>query len=159
MWIARIATRSNKRKAHFPSHESRPKLGMCVFTMPHLDKTCITYVLSPLTQTQADADAYNMVTAARAAAQALQIQAEAQAEATRLTAKAEADAVKMKAAADGDVKDRFAQEMELRRIDVERVKSYGNKTIFVPTAEAGNKAGDALAYGMAAGIGSREGRQ
>lgn len=99
------------------------------------------------------------MTAARAAAQALQIQTEAQATATRLTAKAEADAIRLKALADAEVKDRFAQEMELRRIEVERVKSYGNKTIFVPTAEAGNRAGDAMALGLAAGMGGREGNK
>lgn len=109
-------------------------------------------------QTQADADAYSRVAAARAAAQALQIETQAQAEATRLSAKAEADAVKLRALADAEVKDGFAQEMELRRIEVERVKGYGDKTIFVPTADAGSRAGDAMAYGMAAGIGSRQGK-
>ena len=96
--------------------------------------------------------------AARAAAQALQIQTEAQAEATRLNAKAEADAIKLKALADAEVKDRFAQEMELRRIEVERVRSYGNKTIFVPTTEAGSRAGDAMAFGLAASLGGKEGK-
>ncbi|KAF8588595.1 hypothetical protein K439DRAFT_1629599 [Ramaria rubella] len=108
--------------------------------------------------TQADADAYSAVAAARAAAQALQIQTEAQAEATRLTAKAEADAIRLKALADAEVKDRFAQEMELRRVDVERVKSYGNKTIFVPTAEAGNRAADAMVFGLGASLAGKDGR-
>jgi len=108
--------------------------------------------------TQADADAYSAVAAARAAAQALQIQTEAQAEATRLSAKAEADAIRLKALADAEVKDRFAQEMELRRIEVERVRSYGDKTIFVPTAEAGSRAGDAMAFGLATSLGGKEGK-
>jgi len=108
--------------------------------------------------TQSDADAYSAVTAARAAAQALQIQTEAQGDATRLIAKAEADAIRLRALADAEVKDLFAQEMELRRIDVERVRSYGDKTIFVPTAEAGARAGDHMAFGLAAAMGGREGK-
>ncbi|KAF8516339.1 band 7 domain-containing protein [Hysterangium stoloniferum] len=108
--------------------------------------------------TQADSDAYNAVTTARAAAQALQIETEARADATRLIAKAEADAIRLRALADADVKDHFAQEMELRRLDVERVRSYGNKTIFVPTAEAGARAGDHMAFGLAAAMGGKEGK-
>ncbi|EJD52128.1 hypothetical protein AURDEDRAFT_111592 [Auricularia subglabra TFB-10046 SS5] len=103
--------------------------------------------------TAADAQAYSVVTAAKAAAEALQIKAEAEAQATRLAAQADADAVKIKALADTGVTDEFAREMELRRVEVARVAAYGDKTVFVPTAEHGARAGDALAVGMAAGMG------
>lgn len=104
--------------------------------------------------TQSDAEAYSIVTAARAQAQRLQIEAEAQAQATRLAAEAEAEAVRIKAAADALVVDQFAREMELRRMDVSRVKAFGNKTIFVPTEGIGAQAGSTLAMGMAAGMGA-----
>ncbi|KIJ54086.1 hypothetical protein M422DRAFT_25046 [Sphaerobolus stellatus SS14] len=105
--------------------------------------------------TQADADAYSSVTAARAAAEALKISTDAQAAAVRVIAQAEADAVRLRAQADADVSDHFAQEMQLRRIDVEKVKSYGNKAIFVP-AETGARMGEAVALGMAATMGAKQ---
>ncbi|CAL1698843.1 unnamed protein product [Somion occarium] len=104
--------------------------------------------------TKSDADAYSIVAAARAQAQRLQIEAEAQAKATRLAAEAEAEAVKVKAAADAQVTDRFAREMELKRIDVSRVRAFGSRTVFVPTEGIGAQVGNAMAVGMAAGMGA-----
>lgn len=86
----------------------------------------------------------------------MKIQTEAQAEATRLIAKADADAIRLRAEADAQVQDRFAQEMGLRRVDIERVKGYGNKTIFVPTNEGG-RVSDAMFFGLGTSIGARTG--
>jgi len=82
--------------------------------------------------TQADADAYNVVAAAKAAAESTRIAAEAQAEATRLAAKAEADAIRQRALADLEVTDAFAREMEMRRVEVSRVKAFGQKVSIAP---------------------------
>jgi len=114
--------------------------------------------------TQADADAYQALAVARAAAQSTSIAAEAQAEATRVAARAEADAVRLKALADAEVHDVFAREMQLRRMDVQRVKAFGNRTVFVPTRTGGDGAsedggmGQAMAVGLAAGMGAEKGR-
>jgi regulator of protease activity HflC (stomatin/prohibitin superfamily) len=104
--------------------------------------------------TQADAEAYAIVAAAKAQAQRTRIEAEAQAEATKLAAEAEAEATRIKAAADAQVVDQFAREMELRRIEVNKIMAYGNKTIFVPSDGAGSQMGQAMAMGMAAGMGA-----
>ncbi|KAF7440815.1 hypothetical protein PC9H_001163 [Pleurotus ostreatus] len=104
--------------------------------------------------TAADAEAYSVVTAAKAQAQRLKIEAEAQAEATRLAAEADAQAIKTKAEADAQVVDQFAREMELRRMEVARVKAFGSKTIFVPSEAQGSQMGSAMALGMAAGMGA-----
>ncbi|KAG7092232.1 hypothetical protein E1B28_008598 [Marasmius oreades] len=105
--------------------------------------------------TQADAEAYSIVAAAKAGAQRVKIEAEAQAEATKLGAQAEAEAIRIKATADGQVVDQFAREMQLRRLDVRKVQAYGSKTIFVPTEGTGSQMGQTLALGMAAGMGSK----
>jgi regulator of protease activity HflC (stomatin/prohibitin superfamily) len=107
--------------------------------------------------TQADAEAYSIIAAAKAQAQKLRIEAEAQAEATRLTASAEAEAILTKASADAKVVDQYAREMGLRRVDVSRIQAYGSKTIFVPTETgiAGSSIGSAMAMGMAANMGSK----
>ncbi|KAJ8520996.1 hypothetical protein ONZ45_g2256 [Pleurotus djamor] len=104
--------------------------------------------------TAADAEAYSVVTAAKAQAERLKIEAEAQAEATRLAAEADAQAIRIKAKADTEVVDQFAREMELRRMEVARVKAFGSKTIFVPSDAHGSQMGSAMALGMAAGLGS-----
>ncbi|KAG5645831.1 hypothetical protein DXG03_005172 [Asterophora parasitica] len=104
--------------------------------------------------TQADAEAYKIVTAAKAQAQRTKIEAEAQAEATRLAAEAEAEATRIKAQADAQVVDQFAREMELRRVEVSRVRAYGSKTVFVPAEGPGAHMGNAMALGMAAGMGA-----
>ncbi|KAF8831534.1 hypothetical protein HHX47_DHR1000755 [Lentinula edodes] len=83
--------------------------------------------------TQADSEAYSVVAAAKAQAQRTRIEAEAQAEATRLAAQADAEAIRIKAAADAQVSDQFAREMELRRMEVTKVRAYGAKTVFVPS--------------------------
>ncbi|EMD35681.1 hypothetical protein CERSUDRAFT_116415 [Gelatoporia subvermispora B] len=106
--------------------------------------------------TKADAEAYSIVAAAKAEAQRLQIEAEAQAQATRFAAGAEAEAVRIKAAADASVTDAFAREMELRRIDVNRVRAFGNKTVFVPTEGVGAQLGSVMAAGMAASMGAEK---
>jgi len=105
--------------------------------------------------TQADTDAYRVITAAKARAQQVRIEAEAQAEATRLAAEAEAESVRIKARADAEVNDQFAREMELRRVEVARVQAYGNKTIFVPVEGPGAQMGSAMALGMAATMGAQ----
>jgi len=103
--------------------------------------------------TQSDADAYSVVAAAKAAAESTKIAAQAQAEATRMAAQAEADAIRLKAAADLEVTDQFARNMEMLRLEVSKVKAFGNKTIFVPTEGVGASVGNAMAVGMAAGMG------
>ncbi|TDL27669.1 band 7 domain-containing protein [Rickenella mellea] len=108
--------------------------------------------------TQADADAYNVVAAARAQAQSTQIAAEAQAEAVRLAARAEADAIRLKSGANADVSDQFAREMEMRRLEIQRIAQFGSKTIFVPTEGVGAHLGNAMAMGMALTMGNEKGK-
>lgn len=114
----------------------------------------VTRIKAQAANTQADAEAYSVIAAAKAQAERTRIEAEAQAEATRLAAKAEADAILIKAQADGQVSDQFAREMELRRVEVAKVKAYGSRTIFVPSDGPGAQMGNALAVGMAAGLGA-----
>ncbi|EKM75069.1 hypothetical protein AGABI1DRAFT_116571 [Agaricus bisporus var. burnettii JB137-S8] len=104
--------------------------------------------------TQADSEAYRVIAAAKAEAERTRIAAEAQAEATRLAANAEADAIMTKAQADSQVVDLFAREMQLRRVEVAKVKAYGSKTIFVPSDGPGAQMGNAMAVGLAAGMGA-----
>ncbi|KAJ7098150.1 hypothetical protein B0H15DRAFT_773252 [Mycena belliarum] len=104
--------------------------------------------------TLADSEAYSVVAAAKAQAQRLTIEAEAQAQATRLAAEADAEAIRIKAKADSQVVDQFAQQMELRRIEVERVRAFGDKTIFVPSEGLGGQMAQATAMGMSAGMGA-----
>ncbi|KAF9475052.1 hypothetical protein BDN70DRAFT_884159 [Pholiota conissans] len=119
----------------------------------------VTRIKAQAANTQADAEAYRVITAAKAQAQKLRIEAEAQAEATRLTAEAEANAVRTKAQADSEVVDQFAREMEMRRIDVARVRAFGSKTVFVPSEAAGAQMGNAMALGMAASLGVQASNQ
>lgn len=86
----------------------------------------------------------------------MRIEAEAQAQATKLAAEAEAEAVRIKAAADAQVNNEFAREMEMRRIEVSRVKAFGSRTVFVPTDGLGAQMGSTMAVGMAAGLGSKQ---
>jgi len=104
---------------------------------------------------KADAEAYQIVAAAKAQAQRLRIEAEAHAEATRLHAEAEAKAIRIKAEADAAITDTFAREMQLRRIDVAKVQAYGSKTVFAPLEGAGSQLGNSMAAGLAAGMGAR----
>jgi uncharacterized membrane protein YqiK len=101
----------------------------------------------------ADAEAYSVVAAAKAQAEKTKIEAEAQAQATRMAAEADAEAIRIKAEADGKVVDQFAREMELRRMEVMRVKAYGSRTVFVP-GEGAAAMGQAMQLGMAAGMGA-----
>jgi hypothetical protein len=71
-----------------------------------------------------------------------------------MAAEADAEAIRIKADADGKVVDQFAREMELRRMEVTRVRAYGSKTVFVPTEGPGGQMGQAMAIGMAAGMGA-----
>ena len=103
-------------------------------------------------KTQADAEAYSVVAAAKAQAQWTQIEAEAQALAMHIQAEAEADAMRIKAAAAIDVVDPFAREMEMRRLEVQRVKAFGNKTVFVPNEAPGVGGAVAMGLGMSAGM-------
>ncbi|KAF6764910.1 hypothetical protein DFP72DRAFT_799328 [Ephemerocybe angulata] len=118
----------------------------------------VTQIKAQAANTQADAEAYRVIAAAKAQAQRIKIEAEAQAEATRMQAEAEAEAVRIKAKADELVVDGFAREMELRRLEVARVRAYGSKTVFVPTESTGAQMGNALALGMAATMGAENGR-
>lgn len=85
----------------------------------------------------------------------MKIEAAAQAEATRLAAEADAEAIRIKAGADAQVVDQFAREMEMRRMEVSRVRAYGSKTIFVPAEGPGAQMGNAMAIGMASGMGAK----
>lgn len=104
--------------------------------------------------TQADADAYKVIAAAKAQAQRVRIEAEAAAEATRMAAEADAGAIRTKAKADAEVVDEFARQMEFRRMEVSRVKAFGSKAIFVPSEGLGSQLGNAMAVGMAANMGA-----
>jgi regulator of protease activity HflC (stomatin/prohibitin superfamily) len=105
--------------------------------------------------TQADAEAYRVIASAQAEAKRLKIEAEARAEATRMEAEAEAGATRIKAQADVQVIDQFAREMELRRLEVSRIKAFGSKTVFVPSDSTGAQMGNAMAMGMAASLGAQ----
>ncbi|KAG8855049.1 hypothetical protein FRB96_007244 [Tulasnella sp. 330] len=116
----------------------------------------VAQVQASVRKANADADAYAVVANAKARAEALQIDATARAEATRLSARAAADAIRLKSSADGEVTDVFAREMEMRRIEVERVAAYGDKAVFVPTTAEGANGGiqNAMTMGYAAGLGN-----
>ncbi|KAI0692907.1 band 7 domain-containing protein [Cytidiella melzeri] len=113
----------------------------------------VARVKAQLRNTEADAQAYSVVAAARAQGERLLIEAQAQAQATKVAAEAEAEAVRIKAAAHAQVADQFAREMELRRMEVARVQAFGPKTVFVPTEGLGGQMGDTMARGLAAGFG------
>ncbi|KAJ7632403.1 hypothetical protein FB45DRAFT_1146284 [Roridomyces roridus] len=103
----------------------------------------------------ADAEAYSVIAAARAQAEKTKIIAEADAEATRMAAAAEAEAVKTRSTIYQEfATDKFAQEMEMRRMEVSKVKAYGSKTVFVPSSEVGGQMSQAMSIGLAAGMGS-----
>ncbi|KAH8105723.1 band 7 domain-containing protein [Phellopilus nigrolimitatus] len=119
----------------------------------------VAKIRSQALNTQVDADAYKVVAAARAAAQATQIAAEAAAAATRLAARAEAEAVRARAEADAGVQEPFAREVLLRRVDVQRVAAYGERAVFVPVANLAEQAGNALVTGFAAGLGAEKVQQ
>ncbi|CAG8634061.1 9823_t:CDS:2 [Acaulospora colombiana] len=79
----------------------------------------------------------------------LKLAAEAQAEATKIAALAEADAIRSRGEADGNIKDDFARQMGVSRMEVRRVEAFGNRTVFVPTETNGNGGiGSAMALGL-----------
>ncbi|OCB86554.1 band 7 domain-containing protein [Sanghuangporus baumii] len=131
----------------------------------------VTKIKAQAMNTKADADAYQVVAAARAQAKSTQIAAEAQGEATLVNARAEAEAIRIRALADAEVHDAFAREMQLRRIDVSRIAAYGNRTVFVPIGGSApgsgsgsgehlaEQTGNAMAVGFAAGIGAQESKK
>lgn len=103
-------------------------------------------------QAEADARAYTVVAQAKADAEALRIKAQAEAEATRIAAQAESDALRMKSDASANVRDDFAREMELRRLEVQRVGAYGNRTVFVGEGANVGSSGVAQGFAMYKGI-------
>ena len=44
-------------------------------------------------------------------------------------AKAQAEALKLQALADSQITDPFARELALRRVEVERIRAYGSRTV------------------------------
>ncbi|KAG8738674.1 hypothetical protein FRC12_016660 [Ceratobasidium sp. 428] len=120
----------------------------------------VAQVKAQARKTEAEALAYATITAAKAEAEALTIAAEARAAATKLQAQAEAEAVSARATADSKVDDSFAQEMEVRRVDVERVRAFGSRAVFVPCetggVSGGGPVGSALMTGMAMRLGHDE---
>ncbi|QRW16058.1 SPFH domain / Band 7 family [Rhizoctonia solani] len=120
----------------------------------------VAQVKAQARKTEAEALAYATTTAAKAEAEAVIIAAEAQAAAIKLQAKAEADAIAARSNADSRVEDPFAREMEVRRVDVERVKAFGPRAVFVPCETGGvtgNPTTNALMTGMAMRLGHEEG--
>ncbi|KAG9082936.1 hypothetical protein FS749_006452 [Ceratobasidium sp. UAMH 11750] len=120
----------------------------------------VAQVKAQARRTEADALAYATITAAKAEAEALTIAAEARAAATKLQAQADAEAVSSRANADSSVGDSFAREMEVRRVDVERVRAFGSRAVFVPCetggVSSGGSVGNALMTGMAMRLGHEE---
>jgi len=101
--------------------------------------------------TEADAEAYSTIAAAKAVAERTRLEAQAQAHATKLAAEAEAEAIRIKARADAEVVNTFSQEMSRRRQEIRRVAAFGNKAVFVPTESMGVAA--PMLAGMAASVG------
>ena len=87
------------------------------------------------------------------------IAAASQAEAVKLAAEAQAEAVRIKARADAEVTDTFAREMEMRRVEVQRVEAFGERAVFVPTDGIGASAGGSMLTGLAAGLGADSARR
>jgi regulator of protease activity HflC (stomatin/prohibitin superfamily) len=115
----------------------------------------VARVKAQQTKAEADARAYAIIAQAKADAESVEITAKAKAAATRLAAQADADATRIKSEAGASVRDEFAREMELRRIEVQRVAAYGNRTVFVGegavTASANAAQGLALYKGFVEG--------
>ncbi|PVF96093.1 hypothetical protein CPB86DRAFT_527708 [Serendipita vermifera] len=119
------------------------------FVKKEQGKLEVARVQAQTRKTEADANAYAVVAAAKADAEALKIAAEAQAEATRIAAAAESDAIRARGEADRGIVDGFAREMSAKRIEVKRVEAFGNRTVFVPTETSGNGGiGSAMALGL-----------
>jgi hypothetical protein len=80
---------------------------------------------------KAENDAVAAIAAAKGKAEALRLEAEARAQATLVQARAEAEAARILAEAEGAIPGQFAQGQARARLEVERTKAYGNKTVFV----------------------------
>lgn len=89
-------------------------------------------------QATAETDATNVIAQAKARAEAMTIEASARATATRLQAEAEAASTRIKAEADAAIRDEYAQGIAQRRIEVERTKAFGDKTVFAPIEALNN---------------------
>ncbi|EUC57798.1 band 7 domain protein [Rhizoctonia solani AG-3 Rhs1AP] len=118
----------------------------------------VAQVRAEARKTEAEALAYATTTAAKAQAEAVIIAAEAQAAAIKLQAQAEADAVAARSNADSRVDDAFAREMEVRRVDVERVKAFGPRAVFVP-CETGGVSGNSMSNALVTGMAMRLGHE
>ena len=115
----------------------------------------VARIKAQVENSKADAEAYQIVAAAKAQAQRLRIEAEAHAEATRVGAEADAEAIRIRAVADTAITNEFAREMQLRRNEVTRVQAYGSKTVFAPLEGTGSQLGNLMAAGLAAGLGAK----
>jgi hypothetical protein len=80
---------------------------------------------------KADNDALLAIAEARGRAEALGLEAEARASATLVQAKAEAQAARIVGESDAQIQGEFAQSQARARIEVERTRAYGDKTVFV----------------------------
>ncbi|KAH6918873.1 hypothetical protein BKA70DRAFT_1248529 [Coprinopsis sp. MPI-PUGE-AT-0042] len=114
----------------------------------------VTKIKALQANASADADAYRVIAAAKAQAEKTQIEAEARARAIKIQAAAEGEAVRIRSEAFAKVDDLFAREMQLRSLEVDRVRAYGSKTVFVPSESMGSQMGGAMALGMAASMGA-----
>lgn len=74
----------------------------------------------------------NAIARARAKAESLTIEAEAEATAIKLRAEAHAEATKTQARVDAAIEDEFARELAQGRLEIERTRAYGDKTVFAP---------------------------
>ncbi|KAF8969857.1 hypothetical protein BDZ97DRAFT_2055545 [Flammula alnicola] len=114
----------------------------------------VTRIKAQAANTQADAEAYRVIAAAKAQPRRCE---------SRRKRKLKRHAwqlrrswrVRIKAQADAEVIDQFAREMELRRTEVARVRAFGSKTVFVPSDAVGSQMGNAMALGMAASMGAQ----
>ncbi|KAJ8489521.1 hypothetical protein ONZ45_g13550 [Pleurotus djamor] len=97
---------------------------------------------------------YAVIAVAKAHAEQIEIEAQAQASATKLAAEADAEAIRVKSEADARVRDEFARSMIYKRVEVEKVKAYGPKTVFAPSEAKSTELGNVMALGMAAGMGA-----
>lgn len=128
------------------------------FVKKEKGKLEVARVQAQTKKSDADANAYGVVASAKAQAEATKIASAAQAEATKIAALAEAEAIRLRAQADADVTSQFGREMSARRLEVSRVKAFGNRAVFVPTetsVSGGINSALAMGMGMAQGMASK----
>ncbi|TXT15518.1 hypothetical protein VHUM_00021 [Vanrija humicola] len=97
----------------------------------------------------AETDAQNTIQAARAKAESALIQAEADAKAIKVRAEAQAQAVRVQAAIDAEIRDDFARGLAKSRVEVERTRAFGSRTVFAPIEAY--QSGGMVGMGMVAG--------